>query len=155
MSFAFTLDMTDLTRYADRLEQAAGDISLAGRSALFQASTKVVQTAKQLVPVRTGNLRDSIGLAPGTEGGRTGTALVSVVATAPYAGYVEFGTVHMAPRPYMRPALARHKGEAQDGIMAAAVQLLGTKTAARKALAGAVPRGTGFSASEQLGRLTG
>ena len=56
--------------------------------------------ARQLVPVRTGRLRDSITVQ------RISTSKIAVEATASYSGFVEYGTRYMKPRPYMRPAAA-------------------------------------------------
>lgn len=36
----------------------------------------------------------------------TGDLAGQIHVDAPYAGFVEFGTVHMAPRPFLTPALA-------------------------------------------------
>ena len=43
----------------------------------------IASTAKELAPVRTGRLRDSI------KADKTNLAQIKVVASAPYAGYVE------------------------------------------------------------------
>ncbi len=45
-------------------------------------------------PVRTGFLRDSIHTTPGQDG------LKNVEASAGYAGFVNFGTYKMGPRPF-------------------------------------------------------
>lgn len=36
---------------------------------------------------------------------------VAVESKAPYAGFLEYGTSRMAPRPYMRPATERNRDE--------------------------------------------
>lgn len=41
----------------------------------------------------------------------------SVTAYAPHASNVEFGTVHMAPEPYLRPAFEQEKGAALDAMV--------------------------------------
>lgn len=61
-----------------------------------------VTRAQALVPVDTGNLKNSIGVdfdadELGFEAG----------PTANYGHYVEYGTSRMSPRPYMRPAFDR------------------------------------------------
>jgi HK97 gp10 family phage protein len=75
---------------------------------------RVVARAAQLVPVRTGALRSSIG----HEVRMTADGPVLIIsATAPYAGFVELGTSRMPARPFIRPALAEVFG---PGLAAAA-----------------------------------
>lgn len=45
-----------------------------------------------------------------------GPLRVNVEATAPYAGYLEFGTSRMAERPFMRPAAEKKRPEAVELI---------------------------------------
>lgn len=52
-------------------------------------------------PARTGNNRRSIA---SEVKGLVGT----VFSTSGYGGYLETGTIHMAARPYFKPALDRH-----------------------------------------------
>ena len=55
------------------------------------------------VPVRTGNLRDSI-----THIVDTNELIASIYVDrdkAPYGKYVEFGTIHMSPNPFLHLAL--------------------------------------------------
>jgi HK97 gp10 family phage protein len=57
--------------------------------------------ARSLVPVDTGNLKNSITVAAyGTDG-----PYAEVGPEAVYGGYVEHGTVNMAAQPYLAPAL--------------------------------------------------
>jgi len=75
-------------------------------NALTEAAIEAYVTAKQLVPIRTGNLYRSIKLE------KKSPFEHHVVAGHPtkekgkpyYAPFVEYGTRKMAPRPYMRPA---------------------------------------------------
>jgi len=55
--------------------------------------------AVQLAPVDDGDLRGSGAMAPGD-----GEFDAKVVFTAEHAAPQEFGTVDMAPQPYLRPA---------------------------------------------------
>src|SRR5262245_30818953 len=60
----------------------------------------IVSEAKSLAPARTGFLRDSIHAEEMEEPGKT--LVAPVVADAPYAVYVEFGTSRMAAQPFLR-----------------------------------------------------
>ncbi len=57
----------------------------------------VVDYARDLVPVLTGNLRDSLTFERGLGFARVYTDVV-------YAGQVEYGGAHNPPEPYLRPA---------------------------------------------------
>jgi len=82
----------------------------------------IVQEAQSICPVRTGALRDSIKPEEPDDSGKT--VVGAVVASAPYAGYVEYGTgirgaasagagpypysptwPGMEARPFLRPSL--------------------------------------------------
>jgi HK97 gp10 family phage protein len=69
------------------LQEVAGEL----------AAAIIAERAAELAPVDTGELRGSIG--PQRLGGGW-----AVVASAPHAGYVEYGTSKMAAQPYLRPA---------------------------------------------------
>ena len=135
MGFQFELDVRELTEYVERLEAAAKDVTLAGRGVLSQYSGLIVREAQRLVPKKTWRLHNSIQVGPTSESRATHTARATVQATAPYAGFVEFGTVHMAPRSYMRPAIAKYRGEYQKAILKAGTQLL-TRSGAQQAIRG-------------------
>ncbi len=69
--------------------------------------------AREIVPVRTGRLRDSIEVSATAWGWSLG-------ASAPYASYVEFGTSRQAAQPYLAPAvlaiLAEMDGRLEDAF---------------------------------------
>jgi len=69
---------------------------------IARSAFEVEAGAKAVVPVRTGLLRRSIHTVFELGGLR---ALVG--PSVFYGVYVEFGTRHMAARPYMRPAAAK------------------------------------------------
>jgi len=62
--------------------------------------------AKQLCPVDTGRLRNSI-----THAVDEPEKAVYIGTNVEYAAYVEFGTVKMAERPYLKPAATEHGDE--------------------------------------------
>ena len=66
---------------------------------LDKLGQQIEDDAKSYCPVVTGKLKDSIQHTVNAE-----EFSVKVEATAPYAYYVEVGTVKMAPRAYMRQA---------------------------------------------------
>lgn len=61
--------------------------------------------AKQLCPVDTGNLRNSITHQMRCEN------TVAVGTNVHYAPYVELGTSKMRAQPYLRPAVENHRAE--------------------------------------------
>lgn len=66
--------------------------------AMEAARDTFIDVATTLVPVDTGNLRDSIHA-------ETGATEVVAFADADYAEYVEYGTYKMSAQPYFEPAL--------------------------------------------------
>lgn len=61
--------------------------------------------AKELCPVDTGNLRNSITHQP------VDAETMAVGTNVHYAPYVELGTVKMKAQPYLRPAIENHRDE--------------------------------------------
>ena len=70
---------------------------LAAGAATDALAEDVLGNARALVPVLTGNLRDSLHVE--SEG-----PVARVVTDVVYAGQVEYGGSHNPPEPYMRPA---------------------------------------------------
>ena len=112
--FEFTLDVGEVAEYAQRLEAAADDISLAARGITNTYAEAIVQEARRRVHVITGRLRGSIHITRTSSSGAL--AIADVAADAPYAGYEEFGTVHRPPHPYMRPAVDKYRKPYRDAI---------------------------------------
>jgi HK97 gp10 family phage protein len=72
---------------------------------------RLVERAKEIVPVRTGHLLGSITALFGadaedseSDGSPRAFEPVQVVADTPYASFVEFGTSKMTAQPFMGPA---------------------------------------------------
>jgi HK97 gp10 family phage protein len=82
----------------DRLPQLQAQLRAQASEVVRTAATEIEARAKQVVPVRTGTLKNSIQAA-------MDSALTATVGTAvEYAAYVEFGTRGRPPRPYLGPA---------------------------------------------------
>lgn len=124
------------------LDEALKDLSRvtagnAVKRALARAAAPILATAKALVPVDTGKLRDSLVIsaklskrqtriqrridAKGrSEGGGKSTKTIYVGAGAlPHAHLQEFGTVRHGPQPFLRPAWEQNKMTALNGLKAA------------------------------------
>lgn len=101
-------------------------VSPEARHRSLLAGAEIVQVeAKRLVPVLTGNLRDSIIIS--FDGGLNGAAVsqrrfFSSVYIGPskqdgfYGHMVEFGTFNMAAHPFMRPALDNTRDEVRRAM---------------------------------------
>jgi HK97 gp10 family phage protein len=108
------------------------------RDHLHAAGQIIVAEAKRLAPFATGTLRDSIMVTDDKQGllygkfnatGRSNSDGVSVYigpvgsvddGDVYYARFQEFGTINMQAQPYMRPAIAAKRPEAERAL----VQLL-------------------------------
>ena len=88
------------------------DIDMA---AVFGAAGEAVaDAARELCPVDTGRLRDSIAVSADNNG-------AEISADTDYAAYVEFGTWKSAAQPFFVPALLN----SADKIAAAAARAIG------------------------------
>lgn len=87
---------------SNRFRAIAQHIEKAVARIIFEEAQNAASIARQLAPVLTGNLRDSIAI----EIPKSGNMLsVRVVASAPYAAFVELGTVNTEPQPFLGPAM--------------------------------------------------
>lgn len=76
-----------------------------GAAVVRASALRVEALAKLFVPVDTGHLKGTIGPPSYRGDGRFGGMEATISATARYAVYVEYGTRHMRPQPYMGAAL--------------------------------------------------
>lgn len=107
---AFKLEgVPELTRtlgqiYATLNVQATEDLNKRLKDVMLKPAMVIRDEAKDLVPVRTGKLRDAIYAEPGISTKPDAIAGVAV-RRVPYAIYVEHGTSRMAAQPFFRPAV--------------------------------------------------
>lgn len=80
------------------------------RDAVHAGALVIETDAKERAPVRTGTLRRSINTQ--VHDVSPTRVLARIGPNTHYAAFLEFGTVRMAARPYMRPALDSKRGEA-------------------------------------------
>lgn len=76
-----------------RLERAEARLIQHARTAFEDFARRVVQAAREIAPVATGYLRDSITYQMEPRG-------VLIQSGADYSVFVEYGTVKMAAQPY-------------------------------------------------------
>jgi HK97 gp10 family phage protein len=108
-----TVDVSDMKKALDR----AGDELLAGFSeAIKEAAQAVRDDARYLVPVDTGNLRDSI---THRAKGKLRREVYVDTSDAPYGHIVEFGSSARPENPFMGPAAARERAEFKKRVIAA------------------------------------
>jgi HK97 gp10 family phage protein len=102
-------DFSELNVIAIELGAVSAAAVRLARVAVERTAYAIEADAKALCPVDTGNLRSSIST--------TVFALSAEVGpTAAYGGYVEEGTAHMGPQPYMGPAFDRRAPELADAL---------------------------------------
>ncbi len=87
----------------DNTAAVKGGLKSAFARALERIGLQAEGYAKDLCPVDTGNLRNSITHTSDSKAAYIGTNVT-------YGKYVELGTVKMAAQPYLRPAAADHTG---------------------------------------------
>lgn len=96
MNSQITIKYSNFAKIAAQMPRAVSKI-------VRKTALDVEATAKQIAPVDTGNLKNSII----TE---TPEPLSAIVGPhTDYALYVEFGTSKMSAQPYMTPAAQKHR----------------------------------------------
>lgn len=99
MSLRLDIVTTGIQEVLDAFSGFNGRLTGAVASSLGDSVNAIAGIAQTYAPVRTGALRDSIH----TE--QSGPMSFNLVADINYAVYVEYGTVRMLARPFLRPAV--------------------------------------------------
>jgi HK97 gp10 family phage protein len=94
----------DLRAFATDLRKTSAKAQNMARQAVAKTAADITSDAKVYAPVRTGNLRASIGHDL-TE--TNGVVEAEIGPTVSYAHFLEHGTSRMAPRPFLGPAFDR------------------------------------------------
>ena len=101
-------------------DAVAAGLEAGGKEGARRAAEYVADRAPAYAPVRTGELRNSIVVTSSMGG-----AVWHVVATAPHARFVEYGTMHgntfIGPNPFMRRAFSDGRREFPRILKAAMV----------------------------------
>jgi len=99
MSLSVEFRVTGLDDMLKWIDDIPDKLQIELSRALDEAAENVRETASDMAPVRTGFLRASVVIFEVEQWVR------KISATAHYASFVEFGTIRMAAKPFMRPAL--------------------------------------------------
>jgi HK97 gp10 family phage protein len=135
VTFTFSLDVTEVQDYAAQLAAHAGEGAHTFVPTAVKYRDLVIKEAKRIVPVDTGDLRDSI--RPEQSEASTLQLSANITVGMPYAGFVEFGTANMGPQPYIRPSLRKYRRPYTDELVQVAKDTLGvTKGGSRRVLRG-------------------
>lgn len=127
--------------HGEKLLQALRD---GANDAMFEAGEILLESAKERVPVATGNLKNSGYVSTKTKSSyikRRGWKRerkpledggVVIAFSAPHSHLVEFGTKKMAAKPYLRPALDELKGKIGKSITVSLSKSVARKLKAAK-----------------------
>lgn len=112
---SISIDTSEVYALSATLDRSSGSVGAPAAAVVRKTARAIERDAKANVPVETGTLRESISTS--IEGdGRFASMSASIIASARYAGYVEYGTSDTAPEPFMRPAFDRHIGTFERGM---------------------------------------
>jgi HK97 gp10 family phage protein len=101
-----TFDASDIERFAAELEGSPARLRATAGLVVKKSTFDTLRDAQAIVPVDTGNLKNSGGADFVGSNGNVSTGEAGF--TAEYADYVETGTSRMAPQPYLVPAFERN-----------------------------------------------
>lgn len=101
----------NLQKFADDLGKKGGALD----DSLLRSAERIRDRARAIVPVKTGNLRDSIQVKRDVTS-ESGFTVEVDLQQAPYGEEIEFGTSYMEAQPYMRPAFDEAERQETDEI---------------------------------------
>jgi len=97
--FPLTIKVTGLEEAKRKLDRLSANVLIETHKSLGEWAREISEESKRLVPVRTGRLKASIHYFALT------WLRWVVMYPLRYAGFVEYGTWKMTPRPYVRQAI--------------------------------------------------
>jgi len=101
MSVEISVDIEGIEKFKEAMTRFDSGIQKQVHWQLARWAADVKASAKRIVPVRTGHLRNSIY-------SKIEDWVTQIGADATYAFFVEFGTRFMQARPYLYPAIQEH-----------------------------------------------
>jgi HK97 gp10 family phage protein len=98
--------------YKSRIPGIAAELTARVNALEQEVADRVVEGAKERVPVLTGRLRDEIHTEP--DDASTGIFVVAGSREVFYGNIVEHGGAHSPPRPFLIPAAEQVKAEVES-----------------------------------------
>lgn len=92
----FSISITGIQELQNYVAVLSGTLKTKLQTQVDEIVEQAYQQMQRDVPVRTGKLKKSIKKAD--SGG--GNTMAQITVSAPYAGYVEFGTFRQRPQPF-------------------------------------------------------
>lgn len=134
MAASVTVKIEGLSELGRALKALGDDVVLKTSRIATRAAANIIRdNAKRNAPVRTGALKDAIGVRRDTKLSTPGYEVMGVgvfkltgkakgahkdeVSPAFYWRFVEFGTVKMSAKAFLRPAYDQSKTEAVDALV--------------------------------------
>jgi len=114
-------DGSKLVALEQDLAGISGRVAPAVAKVIKDGGEAIAKRAKEIVPKQTGHLGRTIS-STFTVGGAGSDARAEVGPTAYYGRFVEHGTSHMSPRPYLAPAADAETEGISEAIAKAAEQ---------------------------------
>lgn len=103
MADNINIDVSQVSALAASISASGGRVGAQVAQVVRASGARVERASKQIAPVDTGNLRNSISTTQ-TGDGRSTSISVAIGPTANYGIFVEEGTSRMRPQPFMGPA---------------------------------------------------
>ena len=115
------VDTGELIAISRAFSSASGRVGATVSAILRKTAYDIESDAKTLAPVDTGALKSSIGTTV-VGSGLAGIMRAEIGPTVEYGDFVERGTSHMDPQPYMAPAFDRRLPAMDFALLAAATE---------------------------------
>lgn len=104
----------ELKAALDELPRSTG--KAVAKCILLKRGQTIAERARERVRVRSGRARRNIRVTLLKGAGQASKTAVMIGTRLFYARFLEFGTVHQPPHPFLRPALDETRQQVLDGI---------------------------------------